>query len=152
MRAMFIHSKAARAAAVLLSTVAAFSGQVDAVNTDGNGIALKGYDVVAYFQQSRPVKGSSQFSYHWMDANWQFSSAQNRDLFASDPQRYAPQYGGYCAYAVSHGHTASVNPEAWRIVDGKLYLNHDKLVHKLWERDAPGHIRKADKNWPDLRK
>ena len=152
MRAMFIHLKAARAAAVLFSTAAVFGGQVDTVNTDGNGIALKGYDVVAYFQHSRPVKGSSQFIFQWMDATWQFSSAQNRDLFAADPQRYAPQYGGYCAYAVSHGRTASVNPEAWRIIDGKLYLNHDKLVHKLWERDAPGHIQKADKNWPDLHK
>jgi YHS domain-containing protein len=152
MKAMFIYLKAARAAAVLFSTVVAFGGQVDTVNTDGKGIALKGYDVVAYFQQSRPVKGSSQFSYQWMDATWQFSSAQNRDLFAADPQRYAPQYGGYCAYAVSHGHTASVNPIAWRIVDGKLYLNHDKLVHRLWGRDAPGHIQKADKNWPDLHK
>ena len=152
MKAMFIYLKAARAAAVLFSTVVAFGGQVDTVNTDGKGIALKGYDVVAYFQQSRPVKGSSQLSYQWMDATWQFSSAQNRDLFAADPQRYAPQYGGYCAYAVSHGHTASVNPVAWRIVDGKLYLNHDKLVHRLWGRDAPGHIQKADKNWPDLHK
>ncbi len=145
-------SQASAVAVVFFSAVAAFAGKVEPVNKDGKGIALKGYDVVAYFRQSQPVKGSSQFSFKWMEATWLFSSAANRDQFAADPQRYAPHYGGYCAYAVSQGHTASIDPEAWRIVDGKLYLNYSKGVQRLWEKDTTGYIQKADQNWPGLHK
>jgi hypothetical protein len=87
-----------------------------------------------------------------MEATWLFSSAENRDRFAADPQKYAPQYGGYCSYAVSQGHTASIDPEAWRVVDGKLYLNYSKGVQKKWEMDTTGYIQKADQNWPGLHK
>jgi hypothetical protein len=86
-----------------------------------------------------------------MGANWRFASAENRDRFAADPERYAPQYGGYCAYAVSEGTTADIDPEAWKVVDGKLYLNLSKDVQKLWEQDIPGYIEKADANWPEIR-
>ena len=89
---------------------------------------------LAYFQQKQPVKGSPQFSFKWMEVTWLFSSAANRDQFATDPQRYAPQYGGYCSYAVSQGHTAPIDPEAWRIVDGKLYINYSKGVQKSGRR------------------
>ena len=136
---------------VLLLALAptAIAGKVDPVYQHG-GLAIRGYDAVAYYQQSAPVKGSSQFSYQWRGATWLFASAENRDRFQADPERYAPQYGGYCAYAVSKGHTASIDPEAWKIVDGKLYLNYSKGVQKKWEQDVPGNIVKADKNWPDL--
>ena len=127
----------------------AIAGKVDPVFQNG-GLAIRGYDVVAYFQQSQAVKGSSQFSYQWQGATWLFASAENRDRFQADPERYAPQYGGYCAYAVSKGRTASIDPEAWKIVDGKLYLNYSKGVQKKWEQDVPGNIVKADRNWPDL--
>ncbi len=101
---------------------------VDAVNKDGKSVAIKGYDAVAYFRQGAPVKGSPAFKQQWMGATWLFSSAEIRDLFAADPDKYAPRYGGYCAYAVSEGHTASIDPEAWKIVDGKLYLNYSKGI------------------------
>jgi YHS domain-containing protein len=129
----------------------AIAGKVDPVYQHG-GLAIRGYDAVAYHQQSAPVKGSSQFSYQWRGATWLFANAENRDRFQAEPDRYAPQYGGYCAYAVSKGRTASIDPEAWKIVDGKLYVNYSKGVQKKWEQDVPGNIVKADKNWPDLHK
>ncbi len=115
-----------------------------------SNIAASGYDVVAYFTDSRPVEGSKSFTAEYDGAEWRFSSAQNRDLFVANPVRYAPQYGGYCAWAVSQGYTASTVPEAWRIVDGKLYLNYSTGVQAKWEKDIPGHIAKADTNWPNV--
>ena len=114
------------------------------------GWAAEGYDVVAYFRDSKPVEGNSDFSHEWSGVKWRFSSAENRDLFAADPEKYAPQYGGYCAYAVSQGYTASVVPEAWSIVDDKLYLNYSKGVRSIWEKDIPGYIDGANKNWPGI--
>lgn len=125
---------------------------VEPVNTTGKGVALKGYDPVAYFNEGGPTKGSPNFTHQWMGAEWHFASAENRDQFSADPERYAPQYGGYCAYAVSEGHTANINPEAWKIVDGKLYLNYSKGVQKKWEKDQAGRIQAADENWPRLHK
>ena len=90
---------------------------------DDNNIAIRGTDPVAYFTQGGPVAGSADFTHTWNNATWQFSSAENRDLFASNPEQYAPQYGGFCAWAMSQGYTASIDPSAWKIVDGKLYLN-----------------------------
>ena len=143
--------KLAPVAALLVFAGAALAEKAEPVYKDG-GLAIRGYDPVAYFTQQKPVKGSPQFSYAWMGATWLFSSAMNRDQFAVDPARYAPQYGGYCSYAVSKGHTASIDPEAWRIVDGKLYLNYSKGVQKTWAEDVSGNIQKADQNWPDLHK
>ena len=85
-----------------------------------------------------------------MGAKWYFASAANRDAFAKNSQKYAPQFGGYCAWAVSQGYTAGIDPEAWKIVDGKLYLNYSKSVQKMWEQDVPGNIRKGNENWPKL--
>lgn len=113
-----------------------------------DGIAIKGFDPVAYFQESKPVEGSSEFEYEWMGATWRFSSAQNRDLFASNPEQYAPKYGGYCAWAVSQGSTASIDPQAWKIVDNQLYLNYSPKIQAKWSKDIPGNIAKADANWP----
>ena len=131
--------------------ISAMAAKVDPVHQHG-GLAIRGYDPVAYYQQSAPVKGSSQFSYQWQGARWLFASAENRDRFQAEPEHYAPQYGGYCAYAVSKGRTASIDPEAWKIVDGRLYLNYSKGVQKKWEQDVPGNIVKADRNWPELHK
>ena len=85
-----------------------------------------------------------------MGATWYFACAENRDRFAADPERYAPQYGGYCAWAVAHGYTAKIDPEAWKIVDGKLYLNYSKDVQADWAEDIPGNISKGDANWPKI--
>jgi YHS domain-containing protein len=120
------------------------------VYSDTNRLAIRGTDPVAYFTAGRPVQGSSQFEYEWNGATWRFSSAQNRALFASNPDAYAPQYGGYCAKAVSEGNLAAIDPNAWRIVDGKLYLNYSAEVQQQWLQDIPGNIAKADANWPEI--
>ncbi|MEM6254771.1 MAG: YHS domain-containing (seleno)protein [Cyanobacteria bacterium P01_D01_bin.156] len=117
---------------------------------DGNNLAIRGTDPVAYFTEGRPVTGSAEFTYTWNNATWQFASAENRDSFTANPEAYAPQYGGFCAWAVSQGYTASIDPNAWKIVDGKLYLNYSNSVQRNWERDIPGHISKADANWPGV--
>jgi len=115
------------------------------------GVAIEGTDPVAYFTEGRPASGLSDFEHEWMGATWRFVSAENRDRFAADPERFAPQYGGYCAWAVSQGYTAKIDPEAWKIVDGKLYLNYSKDVQTQWSADVPGNITKGDANWPKLR-
>lgn len=117
---------------------------------DQKGIALKGQDVVSYFTQGKPMAGSSKHTFKWKGATWQFSSALNRDLFAKNPMDYAPQYGGYCAKAVSEGNLAKTNADAWKIVDGKLYLNYDNAVQAEWMQDVPGNIKKADALWPTV--
>lgn len=114
------------------------------------GVAIKGADPVAYFTEGRPVIGASEHALDWNGATWHFASAQNRDAFAAEPAAYAPQYGGYCAYAVSQDYTAKIEPEAWTIVDGKLYLNFSRRVRRIWSRDVPGHIAAANANWPDV--
>jgi YHS domain-containing protein len=113
-------------------------------------LAVSGYDPVAYFTEGKPVEGSSDFEYEWNGATWRFANAKNLETFKADPAAYAPQYGGYCAWAVSQGYTASSDPDAWKIVDNKLYLNYSKDVQKKWEKDVPGNITKADKNWPKV--
>ena len=115
------------------------------------GTAIEGTDAVAYFTQGKPVEGSSDFTAHWKGAKWRFASAGNRDLFKADPEKYAPQFGGYCAFAVSRGYTASIDPKAWSIVNGKLYLNYSLGVRAQWNEDVPGNIRLGEKNWPKLR-
>jgi len=115
------------------------------------GVAIEGTDPVAYFTQNTPLQGLREFSHDWKGATWRFASAANRDAFKADPERYAPQYGGYCAWAVSQGYTATIDPEAWKIVDGKLYLNYSKSVQSQWAADIPGNIAKADQNWPAIR-
>jgi YHS domain-containing protein len=123
---------------------------LDPVHQTWRGVAIDGTDPVAYFAEGRPVAGSSDFSHEWTGATWRFASAANRELFRSDPERYAPQYGGYCAWAVSQGYTASGDPLVWNIVNGRLFLNYDKSVQATWSKDIPGHIVRADKNWPGV--
>ena len=120
------------------------------VFVDDQGRAIRGTDPVAYFTEASPVAGKSEFTHEWSGATWLFASAENRDLFVANPEKYAPQYGGFCAWAVSQGSTAPIDPQAWKIVDGKLYLNFSKGVQSRWEKDIPGNIAKADSNWPNL--
>lgn len=145
-----IASPTAEAATMATSTAVIAQAREPGVFYQENGLAIRGTDPVAYFQEGKPVAGKPQFKYQWGNATWRFSSAENRDLFASNPEKYAPQYGGFCAWAVSEGYTAPIDPDAWKIVDSKLYLNYDKRVQRSWERDIPGHIAKANRNWPNL--
>jgi YHS domain-containing protein len=135
-------------AAVATSAVIAAAGATPPVNMQDGSLALKGYDAVAYAAAGMPVKGNTQFQHRWNGARWRFSSAENRDRFAREPEKYAPQFGGYCAYAVSRGYTADIDPHAWHIVDGRLYLSYSKRVRRLWVRDVQGNIAKGQANWP----
>jgi len=105
-----------------------------------NGKAINGYDPVAYFTESKPVKGNEKFSYQWNGATWYFSSKQNMDSFKKNPEKFAPQYGGYCAYGLSRGYKASTEPDAWTIENNKLYLNYNKEVRELWNKDRKKFI------------
>ena len=117
-----------------------------------SNIATNGYDSVAYFTQDMPVEGTEQYSFEWNGAVWLFSSDENKSMFMANPEKYAPQYGGYCAFAVSRGYTAPTVPEAWTIYEGKLYLNFSLGVRKRWRKDVVRNIEKANKNWPDVLK
>lgn len=120
------------------------------LNVNNNGLAIQGYDPVAYFTQDAAIEGSAEFTSTHQGATYQFTSADNRDLFAADPAKYAPAYGGFCAYAVANGYTAKVDPAAYSVVDGKLYLNYSKGVRSRWQNDVAGNISKGDANWPSL--
>ena len=132
--------------------VASAKDLVDPVNKDRHGVAIRGYDAVAYFSASEPVKGAREYTYNWRGAEWRFQSAEHRDLFATMPERYAPQFGGYCAWAVSNNYTAEIDPQAWKIVDGRLYLNYSKSVQRMWEKEIPQRIAAGNRNWPELHK
>lgn len=115
-----------------------------------SSLAVDGYDPVAYFEQGKPVEGSPQFESAYKGATWRFASAANKAAFDADPAKYAPQYGGYCAWAVSQGYTAKGDPAYWRIVEDKLYLNYNAEVQEKWAKDVPGHIQAANGNWPKV--
>ncbi|WP_259673618.1 YHS domain-containing (seleno)protein [Jezberella montanilacus] len=112
--------------------------------------AVSGYDTVAYFTEGKPVKGDPAITANYQGAEWRFANTANRDKFSAQPDKYAPQYGGYCAWAVSQGNTASADPQRWTIVKDKLYLNYDEAVQKKWEVNIPDFIQQADKNWPKV--
>ena len=134
-----------------LSFAAVPAQAADPVYTSSfSSLAVSGYDPVAYFTRGKPVEGSGDHEYEWNGATWRFSSAENLETFKADPEKYAPQYGGYCAWAVAQGKTASADPDNWEIVDGKLYLNYNDSVQAAWRKDIPGFISKADKNWPQV--
>lgn len=113
-------------------------------------LAIKGYDTVAYFNTGKALKGSESFTFKWHNMTWYFSTKENRDLFAAGPEKYAPQYDGYCAWAMTEARKAHTDPEEWKIVDGKLYLNCSRAAYEKWSRDIPGNIKKADTNWIKL--
>ncbi len=117
------------------------------VNTSADGVALHGYDAVAYFAVDNAVEGNNTYAYVWNGAKWLFSNAENLEKFKQNPETYAPQYGGYCSYAVSKGYTADGDPKAWKIVEGKLFLNYSPEVKDLWEKEQSDNIKKAEENW-----
>lgn len=126
-----------------------FAADID-VNANTNDVAIKGYDTVAYFTQSQAVKGSAEYTATYKNAIYHFSSAENRDAFRENPRKYAPQFGGYCAFGVTKEKKFDTDPLAWRIVDDKLYLNLNKKVQKIWTKDVPGNIASAFQIWPDI--
>ncbi|MEM6902656.1 MAG: YHS domain-containing (seleno)protein [Pseudomonadota bacterium] len=111
--------------------------------------AISGYDAVAYFTEGRPVEGSGEFQTEWNGAIWKFANADNLATFKADPVQYAPQYGGYCAWAMARGSFASTQPENWSIVDGKLYLNYNDSIQQRWEADTANFIANADAKWDE---
>ncbi len=120
-------------------------------NVDSDKVAIHGYDTVAYFTEGKPMKGSVDFEQVWQDTRWQFASATNRDLFTANPDRYAPQYGGYCALGISSGEYAPIDPNAWTIVDGKLYLNRTLEYRVAWRKAPEAYFATADYNWNNNR-
>ncbi|MGB7299710.1 MAG: YHS domain-containing (seleno)protein [Burkholderiaceae bacterium] len=138
-------------AIVLISALAympnAFGGQF----FERNGVAIDGFDPVAYFTDSKPVRGDKSFTANYLDSTFHFASAKNRDMFKADPARYAPQYNGYCAYGVAHGAKAKIEGERFAVVDGKLYLNYDADIQASWQKDVPGFIQRANKEWAGLK-
>ena len=110
-------------------------------------IAIRGYDTVAYFNIGKAVQGNESLSFQWHGKTWYFSNKENKELFAAYPEKYAPQYDGYCAWAMTEARKAITNPEIWKIVNGKLYLNCSREAYEKWSRDITGNIRKADGNW-----
>ena len=142
------------AGVTVFAAIAGFAGAAaaDVYNQSWGGTAIKGYDTVAYFTQGQPVEGDSAYVVEWEGAEWRFASAENKALFETDPEKYAPQYGGYCAWAVgAKNTTADIDPDAWSIVDGKLYLNYSDSIQTRWEADISGFIQSADVNWPAIR-
>ena len=122
------------------------------LNVTEEDVAIHGYDTVAYFTDNKAIQGKSEFEHSWRDARWHFSSATNRDLFATNPDRYAPQYGGYCALGIAAGEVSDVNPKAFTIVDGKLYLNKEMEFREIWRKAPTAQIFLSDYNWEHNRK
>ncbi|MEL6773509.1 MAG: YHS domain-containing (seleno)protein [Pseudomonadota bacterium] len=116
----------------------------------GQGLAILGADPVAYFTLNKAVEGKRGIRAEWNGATWQFASGQNRERFLADPEAYAPQFGGYCAYAVSRGYTAAIDPVAWTVHQGKLFLNFNTRTRTRFQRDLDGNIAKAYANWPNV--
>jgi YHS domain-containing protein len=145
-------------AAALLLGGAALAAE-PAVNTLKNSLlggrtdtAINGYDTVAYFTVGKPVKGTDSLVYEWMGAKWKFSTQAHLDQFKAMPEKFAPQYGGYCAYGVAQGHLVKVEPDQFTVLDGKLYLNYDADVQATWKKDVPGYIKAADAKYSSLLK
>jgi YHS domain-containing protein len=135
---------------LLLVTFSSFS-QTSEVFSNESG-AIKGYDPVAFFTDSKALKGTKEFTHEWNGATWYFASKKNKDLFVANPEMYAPQYGGYCAYGAAGGHKAPTETDTWTIVDGKLYFNYNQKVKTLWNKDQADLIKKADEQWPKIKK
>lgn len=138
------------ASATILVSASSFAADID-MNADKHNVSIKGYDTVAYFTEGKAVRGNANFTATYKNTTFHFSSAENRDLFNSDKDKYAPQYGGFCAMGVAMNQKFDVDPQAWKIVDDKLYLNYNKDVQKAWLKDVPGNLKTAEQNWPELK-
>ena len=140
---------------LFLASVVALSvsagGVTNWINADEDSkVAIRGYDPVAYFTEGRPIKGNPEFAFAWRDAEWHFANAKHRDLFAVNPSRYTPQFGGFCAMAMTQGVIKVVDPEAWTIVDGQLYLNFSQKGRTKFRADLEGNIAKSNHHWTRL--
>ncbi|MBA6257215.1 MULTISPECIES: YHS domain-containing (seleno)protein [unclassified Colwellia] len=142
--------KSTFATSALLISSLSFAANIE-VNANGNDLAIKGYDAVSYFTKGEPTKGTDNFTAAYNGAIYQFSSADNRDLFKVEPSKYAPQYGGYCAFGVTMHKKFDTDPMAWHIRGDKLYLNLNKNVQKKWVTDIPSYIKTAQTNWIDIK-
>jgi YHS domain-containing protein len=129
-----------------LSSNAAFAGEF----FEADGAALRGYDPVAYFVAAKPQKGQAQYSYEYKGSTFHFVNEANRRAFIDSPEKYVPQFGGYCAYGTAQGYKVSTQPDAFAIVKDKLYLNYNTKVQEIWKQDVPGNIARAEKNWPEV--
>lgn len=136
------------APALLLATKPALAREPE-IYSEG-GIAIDGSDAVAYFDLNGPVAGKAAHALQWKGATWRFSTAENAEKFQANPAKYAPVFGGYCAYAASLGYLAPTQPEAWTVYEGKLYLNANLRARKAWLKDVPGNIAKGQANWPGI--
>jgi YHS domain-containing protein len=136
---------------LFIAVAASASSPIAAVNTE-HGLAIKGYDPVSYFAIGKPTRGSAQFSTIYQGAVYRFVSAEHRDRFIAEPEKFVPQYGGYCAYAISWNLIADIEPEDWAIVGNKLYLNNGFIAQRLWSLDKSGNIARGDRNWPSVPK
>lgn len=153
MRYPTLKASVSAAAGVLMAVAMALpAGAGERVNKDDDGVAILGYDPVAYFTEGQPVEGSPDFEQEWHDATWRFSSARHRDLFAGDPERYAPRYGGFCAGGMASGWVLTIDPSNWAIVDGKLYLAYARQGREQLRADPQPIIAKADAHWERLGK
>jgi YHS domain-containing protein len=121
------------------------------VNTTAENVAIKGFDTVAYFAENGAIQGKPEFEFVWKGAKWLFANAENLEKFKANPEQFAPQFGGYCSFAVSKGYTADGDPNAWKIVDGKLYLNYSPKVKEMWEKEQEQRIKDGEKNWQEFK-
>ncbi|WDZ99466.1 YHS domain-containing (seleno)protein [Mucilaginibacter sp. SJ] len=137
------------AALAFVTAVQAYAQQSEIFAPGGK--AIKGYDPVAFFKESKPVKGSEKFQYKWKEATWFFSGNENLEAFKADPEKYAPQYGGYCAYGTSQGHKAPTQTDTWTVLNDKLYFNYNDKVKELWTKDQANLIKTADEKWPEVK-
>ena len=144
--------KVMRMVLVLVGLLIAFPLTAQQYFADSRGVALRGYDVVSYHENGKAVQGSAQFQQRWGGVVWYFSSDEHATLFANNPEQYAPEYGGYCAYAVANNSLAPVDPEAFSVIDDKLYLNYSRSVQRRWSRSREEYIRVGNRNWPSLRR
>lgn len=151
-RRSFVFSTIAASAAISFTPSVAFAAKPQIYTSFLSSSAVGGYDPVAYFTKGMPVKGDKKFSTEWKGAWWYFSSAENLAKFKANPTAYAPQYGGYCAYGVSQNAAVKGDPLLWKIVDGKLYLNINKQVVSIWNKNIPGYLGKANTHWPNVLK
>ncbi len=135
----------------LTLSIMAGPAAADYIYTKRNNLAVDGYDPVAYFTLGEATKGAAEHELEWNGAVWRFANAENKAAFESEPERYAPQYGGWCAWAAAGDYLARGDARHWKIVDDKLYLNYNAGIKRKWEKDVPGNIEKADVNWPDLK-
>lgn len=138
------------AGSILVASSFAFAADID-MNADANDLAIKGYDPVSYFTMSTPKMGNASYTATYKGGIYQFSSEENRDMFKASPAKYAPQYGGYCAFGVAMEKKFDTDPLAWKIVDNKLYLNLNKDVQTKWLTDVPGYLDLSNDNWGDIK-